>query len=78
MIPMASSVVGKANAHPKAIDNGGEHPVLAGEHLRTPQDNAVDHNQRQVDAQGARPAAGEYALNKHLHNWSQIAAIIVI
>ena len=67
MIPMASRVAVKAHAHAQADQNGGEHLVLAGEHLRPAQDDAVDHNQGQEHAQGVVQRGGE-GLDKQLHN----------
>ncbi len=52
---------------PRPSSSGGEHLVLAGEHLRPAQDDAVDHDQGQEHPQGVVQGGGE-GLDEQLHN----------
>jgi hypothetical protein len=57
----------EARAHTEAVEHGIEHTVFGSKHLRPPQNDAVYHDQWQIDAQRAVDR-GSKCLDEHLHN----------
>ena len=58
---------GKTESHAETVKSGIEDIILAGKHLRTPQDDAVYNNQRQKDAEALIKAL-RICLQQKLHH----------
>ena len=54
-------------AHAESVDSGVEYLVFIGEHFRSAEDDAVDDDERQIDAE-RRVERGSERLDEHLHH----------